>query len=164
MYKSIVSDIKDLKESLSIMEGVYNNVMVYRDHMSFIAVSYRDNTKAIIDFYEKHLSKSNNVKSSMIWGSQWDQIMIWMKGIENTVNSTNGQYYVTNAVGMGNYGNISGVDDGWSNEDESAPTGYQENYKVKNIFDLAGNVYDWTLEATDTNSRVQRRRRLLLYQ
>ena len=60
MYKSIVSDIKDLKESLSIMEGVYNNVMVYRDHMSFIAVSYRDNTKAIIDFYEKHLSNLTN--------------------------------------------------------------------------------------------------------
>ena len=29
-------------------------------------------------------------------------------------------------------------------------------YKVKNIFDLAGNVYDWTLEATGTENRVKR--------
>ena len=42
------------------------------------------------------------MQSTMIWGSQWDQIMIWMKGIENTVNSTNGQYYVINSLGMGN--------------------------------------------------------------
>ena len=32
-------------------------------------------------------------------------------------------------------------------------TGY---YAVKNVYDLAGNVYDWTLEAIYTYDRVQR--------
>ena len=103
--------------------------------------------------YEKHLSKSNNVKSSMIWGSQWDQIMIWMKDKENGEN-----YYITNSVGMGNYGNISGVDDGC---DSLAATGC---FDVKNIYDLAGNVNDWTLEAYGTVHRVLRRRLLRFYQ
>ena len=103
--------------------------------------------------YEKHLSKSN-VKSSMIWGSQWDQIMIWMKEKENT---TKGGFYVTNSVGMGNYGNISGVDDGYDDTNNPSATGC---FDVKNIYDLAGNVYDWTLEANDTNDRVVRRRQL----
>ena len=104
------------------------------------------------------LTNNTEITSSMIWGSQWDQIMIWMKGVKNTVNTINGQFYVTNAVGMGNYGNISGVDDGWNNTSSPAPTGYQENYRVKNIYDLAGNVYDWTLEADFTVYRVLRRR------
>ena len=103
--------------------------------------------------YEKHLSKSN-VKSSMIWGSQWDQIMIWMKEKENT---TKGGFYVTNSVGMGNYGNISGVDDGYDDTNNPSATGC---FDVKNIYDLAGNVYDWTLEALNTNYRVLRRRQL----
>ena len=106
--------------------------------------------------YEKHLSKSNNVKSSMIWGSQWDQIMIWMKEEPNEVNTTNGAFYVTNSVGMGNF-NISGVEDGY---DGLAATGC---FDVRNIYDLAGNVYDWTLEADVTCNRVYRRRQLQQY-
>ena len=89
------------------------------------------------------------MQSSMIWGSQWDQIMIWMKGIENTVNSTNGQYYVINSLGMGNYGTSDDTQSGLAN------TGF---FKVKNVFDLAGNVYSWTLEVNFASYRVIRRR------
>ena len=101
------------------------------------------------------LTKSNNVKSSMIWGSQWDQIMIWMKDIENGEN----YYYITNSAGMGNF-NLSGVDDGYDDPNNPAETGC---FDVKNIFDLAGNVYDWTLEANGTSSRVLRRGPLRQY-
>ena len=96
---------------------------------------------------------NSNTTSSMIWGSQWDQIMIWMKEVKNTVDTTRGQYYITNAVGMGNYGNISVVDDGYSSTSAPAETGC---FKTKNIYDLAGNVYDWTLEASSTSSRENR--------
>ena len=102
------------------------------------------------------LTKSNNVKSSMIWGSQWDQIMIWMKDEEN---KTNGKFYITNSSGMGNF-NLSGVDDGYDDPNNPAETGC---FDVKNIFDLAGNVYDWTLEAIGTINRVLRRRLLRRY-
>ena len=91
----------------------------------------------------------------LIWGSQWDQIMIWMKDVKNTINNKNGNYYITNAVGMGNYE----VD----NTGTTKPTKQVENtgyFDVKNVFDLAGNVYDRTLEANDTNYRVLRRRLL----
>ena len=105
--------------------------------------------------YEKHLSNSNNVKSSMIWGSQWDQIMIWMKDEENKKNMSNGKFYITNSVGKANLGPINGIDDGWS-EESPAPTGYQENYKVRNIYDLSGNVNDCTLEASTSAYRTSR--------
>ena len=101
------------------------------------------------------LTNSTSTTSSMIWGSQWDQIMIWMKEVKNTVNTDNGEYYVTNAVGMGNYG-VADVDD-YPDKTNPAETGC---YDVKNIYDLAGNIYDWTLEAYSTSDRVLRRRPL----
>ena len=96
--------------------------------------------------------KNSGTTSSMIWGSQWDQIMIWMKEVKNTINTSNGQYYITNAVGMGNYG----AGDSDTSTSDSVATGKREEYKVKNIYDLAGNVYDWTLETNNTNNRVLR--------
>ena len=89
------------------------------------------------------------MQSSMIWGSQWEQIMIWMKEEENEKKNS---YYVTNSLGMGNYGTNDDTQNGLAN------TGF---YEVKNVFDLAGNVYDWTLEANNNNYRAGRRRQLL---
>ena len=101
---------------------------------------------------------SSSRTSSMIWGSQWDQIMIWMKEVENEAKKS---FYVLNALGMGNYGTD---DDSDSDTTAPAPTGNLDNYKVKNVFDLAGNVNDWTLEAYRTSHRISRRRRLQRYQ
>ena len=99
--------------------------------------------------YKNSLKQSKNTKSSMIWGSQWDQIMIWMKDIKNGNN-----YYITNSVGMGNFG----TGDGYSDTSNPTATGC---FEVRNIYDLAGNVWEWTLEAYSTNYRVGRRRQLL---
>ena len=92
------------------------------------------------------LTNSTNTRSSMIWGSQWSQILIWMKNEPNT----SGGYYITNSVGMANLG-ISGVDDGYSDTSNPAATGC---FEVRNIYDLAGNIRDWTLEANSNTDRV----------
>ena len=69
--------------------------------------------------------------SSMIWGSQYEQIKIWMKNVENDKETIRGKYYVTNGVGNGNYGTISGVDDGNPSTENPTSTGSQETYRVK---------------------------------
>ena len=101
------------------------------------------------------LALESKTTSSMIWGSQYDQIMIWMKEEKSSDQApSRGKYYVTNGVGKGNYGKIRGVkNDVYSG---IAPTGSQDPYSTKNIFDLAGNVDELSLEADDTNSRVRR--------
>ena len=96
------------------------------------------------------LGDTTPATSSMIWGSQWDQIMIWMKEVRNTNKNS---YYVINSLTMGNYGTS---DDSDTDTNNPAPTGNSENYKVKNVYDLAGNVEDWSLEADSTASRVPR--------
>ena len=101
------------------------------------------------------LALESKTTSSMIWGSQYDQIMIWMKGEKSSEQaSSRGKYYITNGAGKGNYGTISGVEnDVYSGV---APTGSQDAYSTKNIFDLAGNVIEWSLEAYNTDVRVFR--------
>ena len=94
-------------------------------------------------------SKTNiTLASSMIWGSQWDQIMIWMKSEPNETSYAGDKpFYIINAQGMGNFAASAG------GTGRKADTGY---YAVKNIYDLTGNVYDWTLETGITNCRVHR--------
>lgn len=106
-------------------------------------------------YREAKIGSKSETTSSMIWGSQWDQIMIWLKSVPTEYNGTAfpGKFYITNAVGMGNYGvNENGV---VKNNKQIEKTGY---YGVKNIFDLAGNIEEWTLEASGADVRIVRRR------
>ena len=100
------------------------------------------------EYSKANIGNKSTTTSSMIWGSQWDQIMIWMKDVRNTAKNS---YYIINSLTMGNFGTSDDSTSGL------AATGF---YSVKNIYDLAGNVYDWTLEAFNTYSRVVRRRLL----
>ena len=93
-------------------------------------------------------SEITGTKSSMIYGSEWDQIMIWMKDVKNTQDNT--KYYILDSSYMGNYNTATGGTGG------PQVTGYLEKYSVKKVFDLGGNLYDWTTEATDTSRRVLR--------
>ena len=105
--------------------------------------------------YKSAVLTNSSTTSSMIWGSQWDQIMIWMKDVPSVFRNDTytGKFYITNSVGMGNYGVADS--DNYDDKNNPEPTGC---YDVKNIYDLAGNILDWTLEADDTTSRVGRRR------
>lgn len=88
------------------------------------------------------------MQSSMIYGSQWDQIMIWMKEVKNTED--NSKYYILDSSYMGNYNTSSG------GTGKKQVSGYKNAYGVKQIFDLGGNLRDWTTEAYSTSRRVLR--------
>ena len=96
------------------------------------------------DMYEG----SSSVVSSMVYGAQWDQTLLWFY----TDLSTRG--YITNSTGKGNY---SG---------SKVNTGMTENADVKNIYDMAGNVNEWTQEVyhftSDEGARTLRRSTLRL--
>ncbi|MCI9275602.1 MAG: hypothetical protein HFJ24_06570, partial [Clostridia bacterium] len=90
----------------------------------------------------KDMINENGIKSSMIWGSQWDQTMIWFDTQGGAKKD-----YVYNSTGKGHYGTNS-----------TTTTGSSTVYAVNNIYDMAGNGYDLTLETYSTIVRVVRGR------
>lgn len=95
-------------------------------------------------------TNKTGVKSTLIYGVQWDAIMRWMKEIENTsaTKASPQNKYILDSTGKGNY---------YDSDDTNNPaaTG-TNNYEVKNICDMAGNVDEWTMEACNTDGRVGR--------
>ena len=84
--------------------------------------------------------EEGSVQSSMIWGSQYDAMLNWVKNEKGTdkekiSQNTNGNH-TENVVTTGN-------------------KDYSED-KIKNIRDLEGNLLEWTLEAFYTYDRVFR--------
>ena len=97
--------------------------------------------------YSEKNSLTNVVGSTMIWGSQYDQMLIWMQGNDINVASS------TPIEGASkNTGSAVGT---------TGTTGTVGTDKLNNIYDILGNGFEWTLEAYDTRKRVYRRRRLL---
>ena len=81
------------------------------------------------------IENNSEVKSTMIYGCEWDETCNWL--------SKNG-YNVNDSSTWGNY-NESPIN-----------TGSDPRYKANEIFDLAGNYWDLTQEALSTNMRVNR--------
>ena len=92
------------------------------------------------------------VTSTLIYGAQWDAIMAWIDPNYKTT-SCEADSFVRDSTGKGNY-NESANTNTWKGG--VATCGISDNYRVKNIYDLAGNVEEWTMEASNTYSRVYR--------
>ena len=83
-------------------------------------------------------SYKEKVTSTLVYGIQWD----------TTLQFFNNQDYLKNSQGKGWYNTTlhnTGID-----MDANASN------KVKNIYDMAGNIREWTMEAHVTDRRVQR--------
>ena len=87
-----------------------------------------------------------------MWGCQWDQMLKIIYASDNTKS-------LTDSSSWGNYLNVTfeyednGTKTKNINTDTRIPTGSTERNKAYNIYDVAGNRYDWTLTASG-NGRV----------
>ena len=100
---------------------------------------------------------NGNVKSNMIWGCLWDETLQWL------VDSGNKTYAdMADSISWGNcYNstfqyktNTSGnTATKSSNSNIKIPAGSTEYTKANNIYDMAGNVYDCTLDGNGSNYR-----------
>ena len=109
----------------------------------------------------KNIKGANtNVETGMIWGNQWDRTLMWL--IET--GSKTKEQIADDSTSWGNYYNAtfeyvnSSGSTATKNEGSSTriPTGSAEYTKANNIYDLVGNVRDWTMEAGSAYYRVSR--------
>ena len=104
----------------------------------------------------KGLSASNKVMSRMIWGCQWDVTCNWIanygdkKSISDSSTWGNySNYNTANRYSNGDTGYVSGAG-------SKQNTGSSEYWKANNIYDFAGNCYEWTQEAHYASHRPYR--------
>ena len=94
---------------------------------------------------------NQSVTSTLCYGVQWDAALNFIDPNYIT-NATIGtpacseESFVRDSTGQGNY-----LDDESTNN-----PGNTGLYVKNNIYDLAGNVYEWTMESCDTSYRVKR--------
>ena len=110
----------------------------------------------------------DGVTSSLIFGLQWDLVLKYIE----TKGATAKENLITDSTKIGNYINnlwdITNVNAKYStdhgknflvcpypkkqNEIVLLTTGADESFSLMNIYDIAGNVYEWTLEFYTTEN------------
>ena len=167
------TDFKKMINSVEKYGGFYIGRYETGDLNQEVAVVQKGNTNIASQtwyaMYEKCKTLSdnnNNIETGMIWGNQWDRTMMWLMEC-NAKDETTGkskEEVISDSTSWGNYSNAtfqytnsSGVTATKnSGSGVRIPTGSTEYTKANNIYDLAGNVYDWTMEAYSTSYRVSR--------
>ena len=106
------------------------------------------------------MGNNTNVKTGMILRTQWDRTMMWL--IESGAKTK--EEVISDSTSWGNYRksaftytNSSGViATKYRDRNIRIPTGSTEYTKANNIYDLAGNVWDWTMDAYSSRTRGAR--------
>ena len=90
---------------------------------------------------------NTSVNSSLLTGAAWDRILGWLY----ETGEKTGSEIAVDSKEWGNYNN-----DSFSGTTGLINTGAFEQTKANNIYDLAGNVMEWTTEACGTSYRDSR--------
>ena len=86
------------------------------------------------------------VQTGLLTGKAWDTTCHW---IEDSLKSINDSASLKDSRYYGNHSNSLAPAN--ENSGTKRTAGFNENWKVKNIYDLAGNVWELTSEASSSN-------------
>ena len=114
------------------------------------------------DAITKSANYNSTLHSHLMYGIEWDSVLNWLNGNATISSSTSGETkpmeladLQTNSCSWGNYANSTG--NAATNKGSKQITGKSEYWKANNIYDLAGNVWEWTQEKWSTGtSRANR--------
>ena len=142
MAETMVSDYEEMIASLEKYKGFYIGRYELTANGEKTGATQTD-----VDWYTLYkncttLATGSKVKTRMIWGLQWDATCNWLatSKFDITDSSKWGNYHDNDATGHGTKQN----------------TGFSENWKANNIYDLAGNCLEWIQEANYPYYRADR--------
>ena len=163
MAENLVQDYSDMIESITKYKGFYigryelstkteNGVKVgieQKDKVSETNTNWYNLYK-----YSKNIAGSENMQTRMIWGCQWDVTCKWLEDHNYDINNSSAWGNYSNYNTANNYAEGSEKYEAGAGEKQN--TGSSENWKANNIYDLAGNCYEWTQEAVSSDGRAIR--------
>ena len=86
-------------------------------------------------------TSSDKMQANMIWGSQYDAMLNW------ALTGTDSEHVTANSYGNHQGSSVGAVECGSYNNGSD---------KINNVYDLEGNLCEWTQEAGSTSDRVRR--------
>lgn len=134
-------EFDEMKESVEKYKGFYIGRYETGDLSKATAVVKKSNSDIgrqnwYVQYQKsKVIYNTSGIKTSMIWRCQWDACMRWFQTSKDKAVVK----FVTDSTGKGNYQDANG--------NKPIATGSKDEYKVNNIYDMAGNVSDWTIGA-----------------
>ncbi len=156
------STIESIKRYGGFYIGRYETGNLSQSKPAVIKLNRDINNQTWYTMYSKmkYLSANENVKTNMIWGCLWDEVIIWF--IER--RSLSYPEAVDNSSIWGNYLDSTfsytrpsgNSDTKPANSGVLIPTGGSNYTKKQNIFDLSGNVWELTLEGDGISGRTRR--------
>ncbi len=164
-YQELQVEFEETIESIKTYGGFYIGRYETGSISSKVPVVQKMNTDIASQtwyaMYNKmqYLGANTNIKANMIWGCLWDETLQWfvdtgsLKQDELVVSMSWGNYYDSTLSYTTTSGTTATTSIGSSTK---IPSGSSEYTKVNNIYDMAGNVWDWTLEASGANYRYCR--------
>ena len=149
--------------SVSINKGFYISRYEASEMNSTTAQSKRGQEPWVSVSQTEAKTASSNMKTEMnshlIYGVEWDSILQWLLDSQAKIGAdTVGEPLQTIAIediqsDSRSWGNCSNsVGGAAENSGSRQPSGINEYWKVNNIYDLAGNVLEWTQENYSTGT------------
>ena len=144
MAENMKSDYEEMIASLEKYKGFY--IGRYELTANGEKTGASQTSKTWYELYKNctTLAVGSKVKTRMIWGLQWDATCNWL-------SNSDPAYSITDSSTWGNYSNNTATGKG-----SKKNTGYSESWKANNIYDFAGNCWEFTQEANGTDSRAVR--------
>ena len=154
----------NMLNSVSINKGFYISRYEASQKNSMIAQSKRGQNPWVDVSQTTSITASKNMNTSinshLIYGIEWDSILMWVLDTKAAIGAdTSGIKTITiddiqtNSSSWGNY--RDSVGEAATNSGNLQIGGCNEYWKVNNIYDLAGNVREWTQEKyTDSDNNV----------
>ena len=100
---------------------------------------------------ESMISNDEYVQTGLLTGKAWDTTCYF---IEDSLSSINASASLKDSRYYGNY--KDSLDPANENSIIIRTAGFNEKWKIKNIYDLAGNVGEWTYEVTSNSCKFSR--------
>ena len=157
---------------IGIKQDMYPyNYVTWGDSMSSIGT-----TGAVYLSNSLYNTKEYGATSMLCTGACWDSMLDFIKDSKHSVTDstkwgnyknsetfeiTRGSYAVYSNYTLGSFNNVGSKYSKMKDTSILLTTGATERHCSKNIYDVAGNCFEWTTESYSSSNRVSRGRQLL---